>query len=58
VRLNETPVIEYRPLDDGVLLSLLATWTDDATVRRILVAIRRRSTASRFISWSTSSSIR
>jgi hypothetical protein len=36
-RLNETPVIEYRPLDDGALLSLLATWSDKATVKKILV---------------------
>lgn len=32
------PVIEYRPLDDGRLLSLLGDWTDDdATLKRILV---------------------
>ncbi|QJP14593.1 amidohydrolase family protein [Starkeya sp. ORNL1] len=35
-RLNETPVIEYRPLDDGALLSLLATWADEATVKKVL----------------------
>lgn len=37
-RLGSAPVIEYRPLDDGRLLSLLGTWIDDAAaLKRILV---------------------
>ena len=38
VKTGEAPVIAYRPLDDGHLLSLFADWCGDAgTLRRILV---------------------
>ena len=37
-KLDAAPRIEYRPLDDGKLLSLLGQWVDDdATLKRILV---------------------
>jgi 2-pyrone-4,6-dicarboxylate lactonase len=38
VRLDDPPRIEFRPLDDGNLISLLGDWVDDdVTLKRILV---------------------
>jgi predicted TIM-barrel fold metal-dependent hydrolase len=36
-RLDTAPTIEYRNLDDGRLVSRLARWADEPTIRKILV---------------------